>query len=154
MWFHTKKSKEKLKKPKLPILLTHPTFGDQNRVQNFFFTFLKKNFFSESWVCKDFLGVYHEKFSHWKFSGTERFTKKFCFSLTAPKKKYRARVPTILMPLTFPIASMNHYTPNFCRGGLKVDLVWLVCPPAPSKVSLSEKLSIILGAFRCFFLTK
>ena len=52
----------------------------------------------------------------WKFSGTERFTKKFRFSLISvspSKKKYRARVPTILMPQTFPIASLNPYTPNF-----------------------------------------
>ena len=38
--------------------------------------------------------------------------------------------------------------------GLKVDLVSPVWPPAPSKVSLSEKLSMILGVFRCFFWTK
>ena len=31
-------------------------------------------------------------------------------------KRYRARVPTILMPPTFPIASLNHYTPNFSEG--------------------------------------
>ena len=35
------------------------------------------------------------------------------FLLPPPKKKYRARVPTILMPETFPIASLNRYTPNF-----------------------------------------
>ena len=35
------------------------------------------------------------------------------FLLPPPKKKYRARVPTILMPPTFPIASLNRYTPNF-----------------------------------------
>ena len=63
------------------------------------------------------------------------------------KRKYWARVPTILMPPTFPIASLNHYTPKFSGGGLKVDLMSSVWPPAPSKVSLSEKLSIILGVF-------
>ena len=35
------------------------------------------------------------------------------FLLPPPKKKYRARVPTILMPPTFPIARLNRYTPNF-----------------------------------------
>ena len=35
------------------------------------------------------------------------------FLLPPTKKKYRARVPTILMPQTFPIASLNRYTPNF-----------------------------------------
>ena len=46
--------------------------------------------FSESWVRKDSVGTCPEKFSHWKFSGTERFTKKFHFSLislAASKKK-------------------------------------------------------------------
>ena len=35
------------------------------------------------------------------------------FLLPPPKKKYRARVPTIMMPQTFLIASLNSYTPNF-----------------------------------------
>ena len=46
--------------------------------------------FSESWVRKDSVGTCPEKFSRWKFSGTERFTKKFHFSLislAASKKK-------------------------------------------------------------------
>ena len=47
--------------------------------------------FSESWVRKDSVGTCPEKFSRWKFSGTERFTKKFRFSLISVspcKKKY------------------------------------------------------------------
>ena len=40
---------------------------------------------------------------------------------------------------------------TFQGGGLKVDLVSPVWPPAPSKVSLSEKLSMV---FRYFFWTK
>ena len=70
--------------------------------------------FSESWVRKDSVGTCPEKFSRWKFSGTERFTKKFRFSLislAASKKKYRARVPTVLMPQIFPIASLNRFGP-------------------------------------------
>ena len=69
--------------------------------------------YSESWVRKDSVGTCPEKFSRPKFSGTERFTKKFHFSLislAASKKKYRARVLTILMPQTFPIARLNPYT--------------------------------------------
>ena len=42
------------------------------------------------------------------------------FLLPPPKKKYRARVPTILMPETFPIASLNRYTPNF--SGVPLEL--------------------------------
>ena len=37
-------------------------------------------------------------------------------------KKYRAGVPTILMPPTFPIASLNRYTPNFSEVPQK--LTW------------------------------
>ena len=46
--------------------------------------------YSESWVRKDSVGTCPEKFSRPKFSGTERFTKKFHFSLislAASKKK-------------------------------------------------------------------
>ena len=46
------------------------------------------------------------------------------FLLPPPKKKYRARVPTILMPETFPIASLNRYTPNFTRVPQK--LTWCI----------------------------
>ena len=59
------------------------------------------------------------------FSGTKRFTKKFHFSLISlfvPEKKYWARVPTIMMPPTFPIASLNRYTPNF--SGVPQKLTW------------------------------
>ena len=41
----------------------------------------KPNKFSESWVRKDSVGTSPKKFPCWKFSGTERFTKKFHFSL-------------------------------------------------------------------------
>ena len=44
------------------------------------------------------------------------------FLLPPPKKKYRARVPTILMPPTFPIARLNRYTPNF--SGVPQKLTW------------------------------
>ena len=46
--------------------------------------------FFEFWVRKDSVGTSPEKFLHWKFSGTERYTKKFRFSLislAASKKK-------------------------------------------------------------------
>ena len=42
------------------------------------------------------------------------------------------------MPPTFPIASLNRYTQNF-QGGLKVDLVATVWPPAPSKISFPSQ---------------
>ena len=56
-----------------------------------------------------------------KFSGTERFTKSSVFHRSPcpyPQKKYWARVPTILMPPTFPIAGLNRCTPKF-QGGPK-----------------------------------
>ena len=46
------------------------------------------------------------------------------FLLPPPKKKCRARVPTILMPETFPIASLNRYTPNF--SGVTQKLTWAI----------------------------
>ena len=54
------------------------------------------------------------------------------------------------MPPTFHIASLSRYTPVF-RGTLKVGLVSSSWPPASSEVSLSEKLSMIFGAFRVFW---
>ena len=71
--------------------------------------------FSESWVRKDSVGTCPKKFSHWKFSGTERFTKKLRFSLISfcpyPPKKYQTFVPTVLMsptlPINFPGQSIN-----------------------------------------------
>ena len=42
------------------------------------------------------------------------------FLLPPTKIKYQARVPTILMPQTFPIASLNRYTPNF--SGVPLEL--------------------------------
>ena len=64
------------------------------------------------------------------FYGPSQYLSSFpCLSA----KMFRTCVRSILMP---------------------VDLVSLVWPPAPSKVSLSEKLSMILGVFRCFFFDK
>ena len=40
---------------------------------------------------------------------------------------------------------------DFFNDKSQVDQMSPVWPPAPSKVSLSEKLSMILGVFRCFF---
>ena len=40
----------------------------------------KPTMFSESWVRKDSMGTGPEKFPRWKFSGTERFTKKITFA--------------------------------------------------------------------------
>jgi len=78
------------------------------------------------------------------------------FFVRTPKKKYLACVPTILIPPTFPIASLNGYTPNFSGGPKSWPGVTGLASssPAPSKVSLSEKLSMILGLFRCFFLDR
>ena len=56
------------------------------------------------------------------------------------------------MQLTFHIANLNRYLcPKVFRGTLKVDLVSFRQRPAPSKISKSEKLSIIFVVFRGFF---
>ena len=70
-----------------------------------------------------------------------------------PKKKYRARVPTILMPSTLPIGSLNRYNPKLFRGDLEVDLVSAIWPPAPSKVSHVHVVHDF-SCFKVFFLTK
>ena len=85
------------------------------------------------------------------FRVTGQRVKKFCFSLislSVRKKKLRACLCSILMPPTFHIANLNRYTPKFTRV---VSFRW---HPAPSKVSISEKLSIIFGVFQGIFWTK
>ena len=42
--------------------------------------------FYESWVRKDSVGTCPKKVSQWKFMGTEQFTKKFRFSVSACKQ--------------------------------------------------------------------
>ena len=99
-----------------------------------FFTNLLILLILESWVRSDSVGTCPEKFSKWKFSGTERFTNKFCFRGYLPRKnesfqvqsdlrtssvfhwppkKVFVCVPTIMMSPTFPIASLSRYTPKF-----------------------------------------
>ena len=53
----------------------------------------KQNTFSESWVRKDFVVTSPEKFSRWKFSGTERVNKNsllYQFPCTDGKKSIKA----------------------------------------------------------------
>ena len=98
------------------ILSHSPNFGLPKQGPKDFLDFL--NFFFEYWVHKDFLVVCPDSGGTCpeKFSGKERFMKNSVFHgfpCPCPKKKYRAGVPAILMPPTFPIASLNGYTPNF-----------------------------------------
>ena len=108
------------------------------------------------WVLarKGFRGNWPEKFSCWKFSGTERFTKKSIFHwflLPPPKKKYRARVPTILMPQTFPIASLNRYTPNFSGVGQKLTWCQQFGLQIFPKWGDADICPLEMAVFRCFF---
>ena len=67
-----------------------------------------------------------KKFSCWKFSGTERFIRKFTFSLIFVHGKKiggLVRVRSILMQGTFSIASLNHYAPKLVKNNPKVDMV-------------------------------
>ena len=113
----------------------------------------KPNKFSESWVRKDSVGTCPEKFSHRKFSGTEQFTKKIPFFTDFScrlKKKYRALAPTILMSQTFPIASLNCYTPNF--SGVPQKLTWcqqfgLQILPKLGDVHICPQKNAVLGVF-------
>ena len=73
------------------------------------------------------------------------------FLLPPPKKKYRARVPTILMPETFPIASLNRYTPNF--SGVPQKLTW--CQQFGLQIfpkwGDADICRLEMAVFRCFF---
>ena len=73
------------------------------------------------------------------------------FLLPPPKKKYRARVPTILMPQTFPIASLNRYTPNF--SGVPQKLTW--CQQFGLQIfpkwGDADICPLEMAVFRCFF---
>ena len=132
------------------ILSHSPKFGRPKQGPNFYFKILL-NFFSECWLHRDFLGVIPKE-----FLGTELFTKKFRFSrisLSVPQKKYRARAPTILMPQTFPIASLNRYTPNF-SGGPKRRPGVISLPSSTLQSQPIRKVVHDLGALRCFFFDK
>ena len=68
------------------------------------------------------------------------------FHCLYPKRKYRARVPTILMPPTFPIASLNRYTKNF-QGGPK-SRTGVIC--LASSTLQSQPIRKVVYDFRCF----
>ena len=73
------------------------------------------------------------------------------FTVSTCKKKYRARVPTILMPPTFPIASLNRYTPNF--SGVPQKLTW--CQQFGLQIfpkwGDADICPLEMAVFRCFF---
>ena len=116
---------------------------------------LVDNIMSEWWEKRTGIPKYKMLKQSCKFSGTERFTKnKFRFSLislAASKKKYRARVPTILMPPTFPIARLNRYTPNF--SGVPQKLTW--CQQFGLQIfpkwGDADICRLEMAVFRCFF---
>ena len=73
------------------------------------------------------------------------------FHCPYPKRKYRARVHTILMPPTFPIASLNRYTPNF--SGVPQKLTW--CQQFGLQIfpkwGDADICRLEMAVFRCFF---
>ena len=73
------------------------------------------------------------------------------FLLPPPKKKYRARVPTILMPQTFPIASLNRYTPNFSGVGQKLTWCQQFGLQIFPKWGDADICPLEMAVFRCFF---
>jgi len=110
--------------------------------------------FSESWVRNDSVGTCPKKFSHWKFSGTERFTKNFPFhefSCRFDKKNRRPAADSILMPPTFHIARLNRYTPNF--SGVPQKLTW--CQQFGLQIfpkwGDADICPLEMAVFRCFF---
>ena len=98
--------------------------------------------FSESWVRKDSVGTCPGKFSHWKFSGTERFTKNFPFSRNS------TATCVFFLPgccgLNFDATDLPHSSfeplyPKLFRGRPEVDLVSTVWPPDLPKVRWCRK---------------
>ena len=75
----------------------------------------------------------------------------YWFLLPPPKKKYRARVPTILMPQTFPIASLNRYTPNFSGVGQKLTWCQQFGLQIFPKWGDADICPLEMAVFRCFF---
>ena len=103
---------------------------------------------------KDFLGTCPEKIFHQNFWVRSDFKKSSIFHwfpYPHPQKNYGARVPTIFMPPTFPIASLNRYTPNF--SGVPQKLTWCqqfglqIFPKWGDAHILPQKNAV----FRCFF---
>ena len=110
--------------------------------------------FSESWVRKDSVGTCPEKFSRPKFSGTERFTKKFHFSLislAASKKKVSGSCTHNFDATDLPNSSFEPLYPKLFRGTPEVDLVPIVWHTAPPKVRIPRihcrQKRLFLGVF-------
>ena len=110
--------------------------------------------FSESWVHKDSVGTCPEKFSHWKFSGTECFTKKFHFSLislAASKKKVSGSCTHNFDATDLPNSSFEPLYPKLFRGTPEVALVPIVWHTAPPKVRIPRihcrQKRLFLGVF-------
>ena len=106
--------------------------------------------FSESWLRKDSLGTCPKKIPHWKFLGTERFTKNFHFS----RNSIATRV--FFLPaccgLNFDATDLPHSSfeplyPKLFRGTPEVDLVSTVWPPDLPKVRWCRYLSPRNGCF-------
>ena len=95
-----------------------------------------------------------KKISRCKFSVTERFTKKRVFHIFScpPAKKQSPVLKSLLMPLTFHIASLNRYTPKFSGVPQK----WPGINSLASRSSQSEVMPIFCRwkTLFCFFWTK
>merc|ERR1712016_294618 len=86
--------------------------------------------------------------------GTERFTKNFHFSRNSIATRIffcRPAADSILMPPTFHIPRLNHYTPNF--SGVPQKLTWCqqfdlqIFP----KLGDADICRLEMAVFRCFF---
>ena len=110
--------------------------------------------FSKSWVHMDSVGSAPKNFPVENFrvrSDLQKSSIFHWFLLPPTKIKYQARVPTILMPQTFPIASLNRYTPNF--SGVPQKLTW--CQQFGLQIfpkwGDADICRLEMAVFRCFF---
>ena len=109
------------------------------------FLMIWKNFCIDH-IC---LAFYPECVS--KFLGTEWFTQITKFQFNLVKKICRPAADSILMPPTFPIASLNRYTPNF--SGVLQKLTW--CQQFGLQIfpkwGDAHIWRLEMAVFRCFF---
>ena len=92
------------------LILCNPKQGQKFVVPTFYIHFLNPECVRIPWV----LAPKNFPVENFRVRSVLQKSSIFHWFLLPPTKiKYQARVPTILMPQTFPIASLNRYTPNF-----------------------------------------
>ena len=114
----------------------------------------KPTLFCESWVRKCSVGTSPNKFSCWKFLGTECYTQKITFSLISVSRRKKNVAGSCA--LNFDAGDLPHSLlelsyPQVSKGRPEVDLVSTVCRPGPSKVRKPRFMYTKKGDSEVFF---